>query len=80
MVSADRLEQLISEQWSRAEGRSRQYDFIADDGVVVLQVKRLSGSVRDLHAAVTQLAVALEENPSIRRGYLLAQMPRMTAE
>lgn len=80
MVSADRLEQLISEQWSRAEGRNTPYDFVADNGALVLEVKRLSGSARDLHAAVTQLAVALEENPSIRRGYLLAQMPRMTVD
>ncbi len=81
MVSIDRLEQFLSEHWPKVEGHgpNNEYDLVADDGTFVVQVKKLSGSTRDLHAALLQLAVALEENESIRRGYLVAHMPRMTA-
>lgn len=78
MATVDTLEKLLSEQWSRVEGQDKGYDLVADNGALVVQVKKLSGSTRDLHAALLRLAMMLEENSSIRRGYLLAQIPRMT--
>ncbi len=47
-------------------------------GKQVLELKRFSGSTRDLHAALLQLALVLEEDSEIDRAYLVTSLPRMT--
>jgi len=49
-------------------------------GKQVLALRRFSGSTRDLHAALLQLALVIEEHSEIDRAYLVASLPRMTHE
>lgn len=76
------LRRLREHGWSPVASQNAGYDMliVTAQGKQVLELKRFSGSTRDLHAALLHLALVLEEHADIDRAYLVASMPRMTHE
>jgi hypothetical protein len=73
--SEQHLLDALGRKWAPAPPRAG-YDFQHDGGRQVIEL-RISRGVRDLHAALLQLALAVTEHPSIERAFLIAQFPKM---
>ena len=69
------LQNSLGNAWTRAD---RGVAFRSADGSQIIEIKSASRGVRDLYAALMQLAVIAVDEPRLQRAYLIAQLPRMT--
>ncbi len=60
--------------------RTAGLDFVSEDGSCVIDVKLGAQGIRDLHGALVQLAVHLDEHPETRQAILVIRFPRMSLE
>lgn len=76
MDYAEQLLQALGDEWRRATPNTN-YDCESSDRRQVIEICNSRG-VRDLHAALLQLALVVDEQPNIERAYLIAQFPKMS--
>ncbi len=57
---------------------SRPYAYASEDGRTVVEIKSRAQGIRDLHAALMQLAVWIGASPNVDRALLAVHLPRIT--
>ena len=73
------LGNLLGTGYRQAPARERAFDFERVDGREAIEIKRELLGVRDLRAALVQLACALAEHPQLNKAVLVSRTPSLSS-